>query len=323
VRTLLKALVPVVAVLLAGTAAAQDQVNVRFSWKLKGEYGPLYLALEQDLYKRAGLNVRLGEGAGAQAALGSLIQGQEDIVILPGIFALTAIDKGMPIKLVAIYHPKTPMVLISMPDNPVRVPKDLEGKTVAHSVGDTATSYLDVLCKINGVDCGKVRKVQMNIQARYPQFLARQVDVVSTYTNVDLPILERQSSTKYTILDLSAYGLAVPGLAAVTSDDHIAKKGPILRRFLKATADGVREAKRDVDVATKALMKHWSGGPSAEIVGIQIKSTTDVIPEIPGKPIGWIDEKLIADTLAILKSAGEIKEPKAPATYYTNSLLEN
>lgn len=323
VKPILKSLIPALAILFAGSATAQDQINVRFSWKLKGEYGALYMSLENGEYKNASLNVRLGEGAGAQAALGSLIQGQEDVVILPGIFALTAIEKGMPIKLVAVYHPKTPMVLLSMPDKPVRVPKDLEGKTVAHSVGDTATSYLDVLCKLNNVDCGKVRKVQMNIQARYPQFLARQVDVVSTYTNVDLPILEKQSNTKYVILDLPKYGVAVPGLAAVTSNELIAKKGPALRRFLKATSEGVKKTKQDVEGATKALMKHWSGGPTADIVSIQIKATVDVIPEIPGKPFGWIEEKVITDALAILKAAGEVQEPKKPDHYYTNSLLEN
>ena len=58
-------------------ALAQDSVNVRFSWKLKGEYGALYMAQEAGHYKKANLAVRLGEGAGAPAALGALIQGRK------------------------------------------------------------------------------------------------------------------------------------------------------------------------------------------------------------------------------------------------------
>ena len=34
---------------LAFAAVAQDNVNVRFSWKMKGEYGPLYMAQEEGL----------------------------------------------------------------------------------------------------------------------------------------------------------------------------------------------------------------------------------------------------------------------------------
>lgn len=308
-------------IVFASVAHAEDQFNVRFSWKLKGEYGPLYAAQEKGFYQKEGLAVRMGEGAGAQAALGALIQGQEDAVVLPGIFALTAVQKGMPVKLVAIYHPRTPLALISMPDKPVSTPRDLEGKTVAHAVGDTATEYLSVLCKLNGVDCGKVKKIQMNAQARYPQFIARQVDVTSTYTNVDLPLLEKQNKMKFVVMDLAKYGLAVPGLAVVSSDANIAKKTEVLKRYLRATGAGVRDAKRDLDGATRAMIKNWPGGPDADIVAAQVKATMAAVPEPAGKPVGWIDDKLIADTLQMLKSVGEIDNPKPLNAYFTNSLL--
>src|SRR5438552_13356287 len=85
---------------VASRAAAEDQVKVRFSWKFKGEYAPLYLAQERGFFKRENLDVRSGEGSGAQAALGALIQGQEDVVVLQGVFALSAIQKDIPVKLI-------------------------------------------------------------------------------------------------------------------------------------------------------------------------------------------------------------------------------
>ncbi|MEO7761745.1 MAG: ABC transporter substrate-binding protein [Casimicrobiaceae bacterium] len=303
-------------------ASAQDPVNVRFSWKMKGEYGPLYMAQEQGYYAKEKLAVRMGEGAGAQAALGALLQGQEDIVILPAIFALTAIQKGMPVKLIALYHPKTPIGIISFPDKPVRTPKDLEGKSIAHSVGETGTSYLDAFCKINSVDCSKVNKVQMNAQARMPQFMQHQVDLVSVYFNNDLPLIEQQTKQKFVLLDMTQFGFAVPGLAAVTSDAIIAAKPDMLKRYLRATAMGIQDTKKNNDAATKAMLKNWSGAPDAAIVATQVKVTADAIP-VPasGRMIGWIDEKTITDALDLLKSAGEIDTPKAPSAYYTNALL--
>jgi NitT/TauT family transport system substrate-binding protein len=288
---------------------------------MKGEYGPLYMAQEQGYYAKEKLAVRMGEGAGAQAALGALLQGQEDVVILPAIFALTAIQKGMPVKIVALYHPKTPLGIISFPDKPVKTPKDLEGKTIAHSVGETGTSYLDVFCKINNVDCSKVNKVQMNAQARMPQFLQRQVDTVSVYANNDLPLIEQQTKQKFVVLDMAQYGFSVPGLAAVTSDALIGSKPDVLKRWLRATAQGVADMKKDNDGATKAMMKNWSGGPDATIVATQVKVTADAIPVPAGKTIGWIDEKVIVDALELLKSAGEIDAPKPASAFYTNALL--
>jgi NitT/TauT family transport system substrate-binding protein len=306
---------------LSLSALAQDNVNVRFSWKMKGEYGPFYMAQEEGLYAKDKLTVRMGEGAGAQAALGALLQGQEDVVILPAIFALTAISKGMPVKLIALYHPKTPIGIISFPDKPAKVPKDLEGKSIAHSVGETGTSYLDVFCKINSVDCSKINKVQVNAQSRMPQFLQKQVDLVSVYANNDLPLIEAQTKQKFVVLDMTQYGFAVPGLAAVTSDALIASKPDVLKRWLKATGQGVADMKKDNDAATKAMIKNWSGAPDAAIVATQVKVTADAIPAPAGKPIGWIDEKVVTDALELLKSAKEIDASKPAATYYTNALL--
>lgn len=305
----------------SGAALGQEQINVRFSWKLKGEYAPMYVAQEKGYYAREGITVRMGEGAGSQAALGGLLQGQEDAVLLPGVFAMTAINKGMPIKLIALYHPRTPVALISMPDKPVRTPKDLEGKSIATSIGETGTSYLDTFCKINGVDCSKVRRVQVNSQARVPQFMQRQVDVVSVYQTNDLPILQESQSTQFVVLEMDKFGLIVPGMALVSSDATIAKKPEALRKLLKAVGEAVADSKKDPSEAARLLVKNWSGSPSLSAVTAQVQATVDAIPAPGGHPIGWIDEKVIAETQDLLKASGEIETAKPLDAYYTNRLL--
>jgi NitT/TauT family transport system substrate-binding protein len=266
--------------------------------------------------------VRLGEGAGAQPALGALIQGQEDLVVLPGVFALSAISRGMPVKLVALYHPSTPMAFISHLDNPVRVPRDLEGKAVATSVGETATTYLDVLCAKNGVDCGKIKRVQMEIQSRMPQFMAGKVDVVSVYQTNDLPLVEQQTGKKFVVLDLVQYGLTVPGMAVVSTDAVIARKAEALKKFLRATAQGIQDARRSPEEAARIMIKSWPAAPPLPVVTAQVKATLDAIPVVASRPVGWIEDATIRHALELLKSAKEVDATRAPADYYTNPLLE-
>jgi NitT/TauT family transport system substrate-binding protein len=311
-----------VSILGASSAAqAQEEVNVRFSWKLKGEYAAMYVAQEKGFYTREGLTVRLGEGAGAPAALGALLQGQEDAVLLPAIFALTAISKGMPVKLISMYHPVTPIALISWPENPVNVPKDLEGKTIGTAIGETGTTYLESFCKNNGTDCSKVKKVQVDAQSRVPLFVQHKVDVVSVYQTNDLPVLEEKQGAKFVVLEMNKNGLSVPGMALVSSDAIIAKKPETLRKLLKAVGDGVVAMKKDPADAATMLVKSWPGHPSITSVTSQVKATAEAIPAAAGRPVGWIDEKVIADALQLLKSTGEVDAPKAPNAYYTNSLL--
>lgn len=310
------------AIASAASANAQDQVNVRFSWKLKGEYAPLYFAQESGLFKKNNLNVHMGEGAGAQAALGALVQGQEDAVVLPGVFALSAIQKGIPVKLVALYHPKTPVALISWPEKPVNKPQDLVGLTVAHAVGETGTTYLDAFLKLNGVDPAKVKRVTMNAQSRVPAFIDHQVDVVSVYQTNDWPIIQETQKTKFVFMDMVKFGLAIPGLAVVTSDADIAQKPEVLKRFLRAVADGVAGAKKDVKAATASMLKNWPNPPPEHAVFEQVKATVEAIPVPAGHEIGWIDQKTIADALSLLQSTGEIDAPKPLQAYFTNSLLQ-
>lgn len=308
---------------LASTSAAwaADDVNVRFSWKLKGEYAHLYLAQDKGLYAAKDLAVKMGEGAGAPAALGALLQGQEDVVVMPAIFAVSAIQKGMPVKIIALYQPKTPVVLISQPDKPVLKPKDLEGKTVAHSVGETGTSYLAVFCAVNQLDCSKVKKVQMDAQSRVPQFLQKQVDVVSVYKNNDLPMIEARVGTRFPVLDLAQNGLAIPGLAAVSSNAAIAKRPEVLKRYLAAVNEGIDATRKDPKSATAAIAKAWQGGPSADVIEAQVRATMEAIEQQPGKPTGWIDPKTIAQALELLKTDEAIGTPKPVETFFTNDLL--
>lgn len=47
-----------------------------------------------------------------------------------------------------------------------------------------------------------------------------------------------------------------------------------------------------------------------------------MVPET-GKPIGWIDPKLIEQAIELLKTEGPIDQPKPAASFFTNDLLAN
>lgn len=242
------------AIVCSSAVLATDDVRVRFSWKFRGEYRHLYLAQDRGFYAAKNLAVGMGEGAGSQAALGALVQGQEDVVIMPGIFAASAIQKGMPIKIIALYHPKTPVVMISHLDK--------------HAVGETGTSYLGTFCALNEIDCTKIKKVQMDAQSRVPQFLQNQVNAVNIYRTSDLPVLEQRTGIKFPILDLAQYGLVVPGLAAVTSDAAIEKKPDVLKRYLARGGKGHRLGRCEAHRAGDRVAQDRANDRSAQAGGL-------------------------------------------------------
>ncbi len=319
-RILFSLVLLICACVTSGQVWAAQTLNVRFSWKLKSEYAPFYVAKEMGYYTREGLDVRLGEGAGAQAALGSLLQGQDDVVVLPGIYAVDAIRRGMPLKLIAIYQPVTPMAFASRPQKPVREPKDLVGKTIATSLGDTTTQFLKVLCNRNKIDCNTIHQVMTDSSSRLPLVVAGKADVAGIYYNWDLPLLE-EHNTNVVTMDLAKYGVAVPGLAVVTSDKLLASKAPALREFLAAVGEAMTDCRRNPDKAAEQFLKNWSGGPGKNVVVKQVQVTMQYVTQYPNHPAGWIDPAVIDKSLAALKAGDSIPNSEPASHYYSDDLL--
>jgi len=303
------------------SALAQESFNVRYSWRLKGEYAPFYVAQEQKLFEKAGLKVTLGEGAGAPAALAGLLQGREDAVVLPAIFALTAISKGMPIKLIALYQPVIPIAVVSFPDNPVKTPKDMEGKRLPFSTGDTFGSYLSVFCRINSIDCSKINQVMVDANVRASLFMSKKVEAIATYVNVDVPVLQAESKVPLTIMEVGNFGLKIPGLAVVSSTALLESKPDKLKAFLAAVDKAMDMARANPDAAAKDLMASWPAAPAGPLVTEQVKQSLASYPVIDGHPSGWIEPKALSETLALMKQVGEIDAIKPLDEYYTNSLF--
>jgi len=185
---------------------AAEKVTVRFTWKLKGEYAPLFVALDKGYYKAEGLDVDLAEGSGAQTVLKLLASGNEKFGYGPAVSAAQAVSQGLPVKVVALYQTKAPMGVISFPDVALKSPKDLEGKRLAISVGETFGDMLAPFTRINNVDIGKIQQIQMDSSARTSQFLTRKIDVMSVYLSNEWPQIEKRANVKFNMLRVSDFG---------------------------------------------------------------------------------------------------------------------
>lgn len=311
---------PALAAESAASNSPSTRVSIRFSWKLKGEYGPFYVALNKGYFKEQGLEMSLGEGAGAPATLTSVLQGQDTASYAPGIYGLQAVSKGVPLKLVALYHPATPMAIISLPDNPVRNPKQLEGKSYGVSVGDTVGDFLPVFCKLNNIDCNKIKRVNLNLNALVTELVAHHIDATSAYATNDLPILKAKG-IGLVVMDLREHGLKVPGGSLVVSDQTVTEHPDVVRHILAAVEEGFAFSKRDPLEAARIMKKHWTTTLDDEVVAEQIQQTVNAATTLPGKPIGWIDSQVLATSLGQMKDAGQIDNMRTLSSYYTNDLL--
>jgi NitT/TauT family transport system substrate-binding protein len=303
-------------------AQAPEKLTVRFTWKLKGEYAPLFVALDKGYYKAEGLDVDLAEGSGAQTVLKLLAGGNEKFGYGPAVSAAQAISHGLPVKVVALYQTRAPMGVISFPDVPLKTPKDLEGKKLAISVGETFGDMLGPFCRINHIDIDKIQRIQMDASARSTQFLTRKIDVMSVYLSNELPQLEKRVGVKFNLLSVSDFGLNLLGASMIVANAFAEQNPKTVKKLLRASAKGYRDSMAAPKEAARLMAKYMKVPEDPDVLEQQVEATVVSTNAPQGKPLGWQDSVDWQSNLSLLKETGGIAELKDLGAYYSNNYLQ-
>src|SRR5437868_3680856 len=308
----------------SGIARAQtpEKVTVRFTWKLKGEYAPLFVALEKGYYSAEGLDVQLSEGNGAQNVLKALAAGNEKFGYGPAVAAARAVSQGLPVKVVALYQTNAPMAVIAFPDTPLKGPKDIERKRLAISVGETFGDMIRPFTRINNIDLSKVQLIQMDASARTSQFLTRKVDVMSVYLSNELPQIEKRAGVKFNVIKVTDFGLKVLGSSMYVSNEFAEQNPETVKKLLRATAKGYRDAMANPMVAARIMEKRMVVPEQPDVLDQQVEATVVSTNAPAGKPIGWQTDADWQANLNLLKETGGITDIKPLNAYFSNAYLQ-
>ena len=303
-------------------AQTPERVTVRFTWKLKGEYAPLFVALHKGYYSAEGLDVQLSEGNGAQNVLKALAAGNERFGYGPAVAAARAVNQGLPVKVIALYQTSAPMAVIAFPDTPLKGPKDLEGKRLAISVGETFGDMIRPFTRINNVDLGKIQLIQMDASARTTQFFTRKVDVMSVYLSNELPQIEKRAGVRFNVVKVTDFGLNVLGSSMYVSNAFAEQKPDTVKRLLLATAKGYRDAMANPKEAAKIMASHMAVPEQPDVLEQQVEATIVTTNAPAGQPIGWQAEADWRANLDLLKETGDIDDIKPLTSYFSNAYLQ-
>jgi len=269
----------------------------------------------------AASRIAIGPAAGIVRAT----SGQATISRPPGAAAspvAVLAGQGLPVKVIALYQTSAPMAVIAFPDTPLKRPKDLEGKRLAISVGETFGDMIRLFARINNVDLAKIQLIQMDASARTTQFLTRKVDVMSVYLSNELPQIEKRAGVKFNVIKVTDFGLNVLGSSMYVSNAFAEQKPDTVKKLLLATAKGYRDAMADPKEAAKIMARHMAVPEQPDVLERQVEATVVTTNAPAGKPIGWQAEADWRATLDLLKETGGIIDVKALNSYFTNEYLQ-
>lgn len=145
----------------------------------------LHIALKQKFFEAEGLQVKVMPVAQSILALPALKNGQVDAIAGANYTTfLQAQEKGaLKLRILADAASEAPrfMALLTMPNSPIKQPKDLEGKTVAVNILNNIQSLsLNEVLKANNVDPTKVKYRAIPFPQMGAALQKGQVDAVHT-----------------------------------------------------------------------------------------------------------------------------------------------
>ncbi|MBP1154490.1 MULTISPECIES: ABC transporter substrate-binding protein [unclassified Paenibacillus] len=300
--------------------AEKKEITLRLNWKFKGDYAPFFVTQEKGIFEKYGLDVDVLEGSGSVQTLQVIAQNKDDIGVTSTVEPLQGIDKSMPVKMIASYASRSPIAVLSYPDNPVNSPKDLEGKKLAASTDSTFTHIYEKFMNANGVDTSKVELIKLETGARNTTFLNKDVDAVAVFSNNEYPLFEQRLGTKLVPMYIADFGFNIASLTLIANNKFLEENPNTTKRFLAALNEGFKYTFEHPEEAAAITKKLFPDTANEELVIEQIKRTAE-LAAIKDKPYGWIDPESIEQTATRLLESDLIKNKLPGNDYFTNEFM--
>jgi NitT/TauT family transport system substrate-binding protein len=311
--------------MVAGAAQAQEKRKVVFAlnYSPTDHHIAYWVALDKGHYAREGLDVELQTSKGSGDAISKLDIGRADFALADIAALVPAVARGAKSKVVGIVFNKTPLNFVVWKDSPIAAPKDLEGRTVGSGAGDAPRIFFPAFAKVTGIDASKVTWVTIDSTAKVGALLTKRVDAVADFTTV-LPLYEKaMSEANVRSIPWADQGFNLYSLAIIARDETIAKDPDLVKRFLKASYEGWRDAIGHPQEAITIFKKHV---PEID-TGVIQKSLTRVTfglvktPDTVAHGIGWINKQSMCDSVKFINEAVKLARPVACSEVYNDTLL--
>lgn len=294
-----------------------------------GEYTPYFTALDKGWYRDEGLDVKILRGAGSGDTIKRIAVGQAEAgsADFSGLVAARA-NEDVKVKAIGAYFRRPPHSIFVREGTGINSAKDLEGRTLAITPGNSHQILFPLLAKLAGFRADSVKWVTMDGAAMGPALIAGRVDGAPFFANHEAR-LQKQAKAQGTSLRRIGYadaGFDMYSLVIFAREDSIAKDPEMLRAFLRGTVKGLRYAfaREHLEEGTRMLLKYnpevdFDAALGAATVASSYSMTEEVAS---GKvAVGQFEPARVDRSRDVYTEYMQLKRRVPGGEIYTNDLL--
>jgi NitT/TauT family transport system substrate-binding protein len=299
-----------------------DKVTLRLNWYAYGEHAPFAYGLRKGFYENEGIDLQILEGNGSGPVVQAIGAGNDRFGYADAYAMAGLAVKGVPVRMIANFVQTSPLSIIYFADKPIKGPKDLEGKKVSFTAGDSIHQAFQALLKVNNVDKSKVQEVYFDPRGKMAAVLAGQVDAMGGYYTTQAGQIEDQTKKKAAYFRYVDFGVNALSQGLFVHTKFLGERD-LNCRMVRASSRAWAEAARNPEEAAKILVEMFPKAGRVELNLQQWKDTVDLMytTNTKGKAAGWMAKEDWDNLLNLQKTYGGI-QVKAPGDYYTNEFFD-
>jgi NitT/TauT family transport system substrate-binding protein len=316
---------PVLAAAIMGTlaapAAAKDLYPVTFqlNYPAAGFNAGFELAVQNGLYRDAGLDVKIEQGNGSQITAQLVAGGKSDIAFADSAPVMKLVSQGAKIKVLATILQGNPNQVTALKKTGLKSVADIKGRSVALPNGGSQAAMFPLVLAANGLKESDVQLVNMPPESMVASLLQGRVEVILGSID-NFAIALKSFGAETTDFPFIDNGAPTVSTSIIASESFLAAHPDIARAFVAASLKGWKAAVDNPTAAVAAMMAMFPDA-SEKLAPAQLDATKFLMCVNHAKYVGKAEPAQWADTVRIL-SAIDILPASIPASaYYTYDYL--
>ena len=302
-------------------APRAQEVVLRLDWIAYGTHAPFFLALDKGYYRDYGIDLKIVEGKGSATTVQIIASGSETFGFADAGTAMKAATNGAPVKVVLGILQTSPMCVISLAESGILEPRDLVGKSIALTPGDSLSQIFPALLKANGVGLEEVNIVSTDPAGKTSALLSRRVDAMSGYM-VNQAATIRATGASINVMKYADFGVNTLSNGIIVNTKTLEEDPKLVKNFVQATLRGLEYAQEYPKEAIQSLLTRFPD-LDRQVVSEQLSATFILLrtPNTTGHPLGWQSEQDWRNTQELLFQYGGLEKKLPVDTFFTNAFL--
>ena len=218
-------------------ADTMDVVTYQLDWLPGGDKAPIYVCVQQDFCKEAGIKIVIQPGRGSSEAITKMATNSADIGTV-GLSALMAarVNENVPVTAVMSFFNMGPHAFYVPADSDITTIADLAGKSIVTSPFTASNVFLPLVLENAGLKMDDVKVIKSDPGTLAPMVLTGRADAaIAWLTNVSIFSAQAaEANKKFVALPWSDAGLELYSASLAASDKFLKERPEVAKRFIKA-----------------------------------------------------------------------------------------